>query len=232
MKPPICKKITQHGYTRMDNYAWLRDSNWKDIIDGKLNFENPEILEYITALNQHRDTVMSEYKDIEEELYKEIISRIQEDKVSYPFLKGNYYYYYKEKKGLNYKILCRKKASNNSEMSDQEEIYFDINREAGDRKLYSFRSSEVNANNKYLAYMFNTSGSLEGTLKVRDLLSGKDLDWEIPNTTGNFQWISDIELYYVERDENLRGKRIYKINVTKGMASKEMVKKQLGVFYS
>ena len=185
MQAPIAKKeakeITQHGLTRVDNYDWIRDKNWKKFISGDLDFNNKEVKNYIDSENSYKDEVMSSSKDLQKQLYTEILSRVKEDDESYPVHRGDYYYYAREEKGKNYSILCRKKG-----MDGAEEIYFDINKEAEGKKLYVFGPASTNKSNRYLAYFYNLTGSLERTLKVRDLSTGKDLDWEIKNCTGSF----------------------------------------------
>lgn len=223
MKLPSAKKydhkIVQHGYERNDSYSWLRDKNWKEIVSGNLSFENPEILEYINAENSYKDEIMSDYKDIEKKLYEEILSRINEDDQSYPVQKGEYFYYSREEKGKNYAILCRKKDS----IDNKEEIFFDINKEAEGKKLFMFGPSKTNRDNSLFAYFYNLTGSMERTLKVRNLETGKDFDWEIENCNGSFEWIDNENLYYIERDEFARGKNIYRLNVNEGPVSKKLV---------
>lgn len=223
MKAPVAKKIakeiTQHGKTRVDNYAWIRDDNWKKFIEGNLDFADRDILEYIEAENNYKDEVMADYKEVEKVLYDEVLSRIKEDDESFPVQRDNYFYYSREEKGKNYSILCRKKDS----IDGAEEIYFDINKEAEGKKLYVFGPARVSLDNKFLAYGYNLTGSMERTLKIRDLETGKDFDWEIANSTGSLEWIDSEHFYYTERDEFSRGKNVYKVNIHKGPFSKELV---------
>lgn len=237
MIAPTCKKIpleiTQHGQTRTDNYAWLRDENWKEIVSGNIEFKNKDILDYIEKENAYKDYVMQKHKPLEKKLYGEILSRIREDKESYPLREGGYYYFEREKKGENYSYLCRFKHNDrfnnlpaNYDFSAEKktaDVYFDLNKEAHGNKLYSFRDSDTNKSNTHFAYMYNLSGSLECSLKVRDLSSGEDLPWKIENTTGSFQWVNEDEIYYAERDEFSRGKKVYKINIHEGPDSKKLV---------
>jgi oligopeptidase B len=223
MKAPIAnripKEIIQHGQKRIDHYDWIRDVNWEKFISGDLDFANKKILEYISAENSYKDHAMQDYKSVEQELYNEVLSRIKEDDESYPQKRGNYYYYSREEKGKNYSILCRKKG----DLSASEEIYFDINKEAQGEKLYSFGPAVNNEANNYYAYFYNLTGSMEKTLKVRDLETGKDLDWKVEDCTGSFQWIDDENLYFVDRGEGSRGQDIYRMNVKQGPTSKKLV---------
>lgn len=213
--------IEQHGQTRNDQYAWLRDENWQKFIYGELEFKNPEVKKYIDEENDYTNGFYEEHKPLQEKLYKEILGRIKEDDSSYPDKYKEYYYYRREEKGKNYPIYCRKKGS----LEAAEEIYFDVNKEAEGLELFIVGQKEVSPCNKYFAYAFNTTGSLERTIKIRDLATGKDLDWEISDTNGSFEWSNDGQsLYYVKRDpDSGRGKTIYKMNIHKGPESSKLL---------
>lgn len=108
-------------------------------------------------------------------------------------------------------------------MSDVEEIYFDVNKEAENKEQYSFRENKVNQSSSLFAYTFSLSGSMECILKVRDLETKIDYDWQIENTTGDFIWVNDNEIYFIERDEFSRGNKLFKINARKGPDSKKLI---------
>lgn len=221
--PPIVKKvdkiITQHGIERIDSYEWLRDKNWKKFISGDLDFHNTDVKTTLDAENQYTNALMEDTKELQNQIYDELLSRIQEDDTSCPEKRGEYYYYVREEQGKNYAILCRKKGA----LSSDEEIYFDINKEAEGKKLYIFGPAQVSRDNRYLAYCYNLTGSMERTLRVRDLNTGLDLEWEITNLNGSFEWVDNKHIYYIERDESARGKYVYKVNVELGPESKHLI---------
>ena len=223
MKTPHALKIphtiTQHDYKREDNYHWLKDENWQKFIDGDLSFNNPDIHIYLKAEEAYKNHIMQDYKDTEQKLYTEVLSRIKEDDETYPVKKGRYFYYSRLEKGKNYPILCRKYLT----LDAKEDIYFDINKEASGRDLYMFGSSATNHAQTFFAYSFNLTGSLERTIKVRNTTSGNDFTWSFPNSTGSFLWIDDEHLYIVDKGDFSRGKNIYKINIHKGPNEKVLV---------
>lgn len=223
MKAPVALKkpvtIAQHGITRIDDYQWLRDRNWQKLIAGELDFDNPDILTYIDRENRYTRHMMADYKGTEQALYREMLSRIKEDEQSWPSKKGDYFYYYREEKGRDYEILCRRHQS----LDAPEEIYFDINQEAAGQDLYLFGPSATNRAQTFLAYGYNLTGSMERTVCVRDLSTGKDLDWIFPDSTGALLWLDDEHLYVIERGASSRGQNLYKINIHKGPEHKELV---------
>ena len=215
----VAKKIVQHGQERVDHYAWLRDKNWKNFINGDLTFDNPEILGYIEAENAWTDERMGDCQDTIGTIYDEILSMEREEDSSVPMPRGDYDYYWRQHKRDDYALLCRQKRGEDS----CEEIYFDINKEAEGKPLYRLGRSDTSDDNRFFGHTYNLTGSMEATLKVRDLETGKDLDWDIPGTTGTWCWIDNEHLYYVERDEYSRGKNVYKINIHRGPDSKKLV---------
>ncbi|CAM3863883.1 S9 family peptidase [Parendozoicomonas haliclonae] len=210
--PKVDHIIKQHGTERNDPYHWLRDDNWQKFIAGDLDFANPAVKTYIDAENAYKDDFMADYKGIQKDVYNQILSRIKEDDQSCPFKKGEFFYYSREEKGKNYPILCRKFQT----LDAPEDIYFDVNAEAADHELYMFGDARTNRSQTFFAYSFNLTGSMERTIKVRDLTTGKDLNWEFANSTGSYLWDGEEHLYIVERDESARGRDIFRVNIHSG----------------
>lgn len=225
MKPPVAKtiphKITQHGYERVDNYAWLRDDNWRAITAGDVEFKNPEILKYLEDENSYTDEMMKDTEALQKELYEDILSHVKEDDESFPMKYGPYMYYSRTEKGLDYPILCRKKKEEGS----AEDIYFDVNKEAANHELYMMGSQSISPDHRYMGYTFNLSGSMAYTVSVRDTETGKDLGWTIPEVSGPVVWAKDSKhLYYGHRHPELgRTYQIYQVNIEEGPSSKKLI---------
>ena len=71
-----------HG-TRQDDYYWLRDDTRT----------SAEVLAYLQAENAYRDAVTAALRPLEDELYSEIVGRIQQDDASVPYRDHGYWYY-------------------------------------------------------------------------------------------------------------------------------------------
>lgn len=212
---PVAKKIPheiqQHGHTRIDNYHWLRDKNWQRLCQGDLTFDNPEIFEYLKTEQQYADTAMEDTQPLQDQLYKEILSKVKEDDERPPMKWGDYYYYSRTEKGKDYVIRCRKKGG----LGALEEIYFDENIEAKGYNFYRVGAFLRTPDSRHIAYTVNTTGSMDYTLKVRDLQSGKDLDWEISGINGSVAWALDYKhLFYIQRDpKSGRGHKLFKVSL-------------------
>ncbi|RCV23326.1 hypothetical protein SETIT_4G290300v2 [Setaria italica] len=96
--PPVAKKVPRqlvdHGDVRVDNYYWLRDDSRSD----------PDVLAHLRAENDYTAAVMSDVKQLEDEIYAEIRGRIKEDDIDAPLRKGQYYYYERTLTGKDVKI--------------------------------------------------------------------------------------------------------------------------------
>ncbi len=198
-KPPIAaikpKELTLHGQTRIDNYFWLRER------------DNPEVLSYLAAENRYTEAMMAPTKPLQEELYNEMVGRIQETDSSAPVKKGDYFYYDRTEAGQQYKIHCRKHGS----LDAPEEILLDENALAADTSYFKLGIFEVSPNQKLLAYSTDTSGGERYTLVVKDLASGEMLADAVPNTFYSVEWANDNQtLFYNKQNDVWRSHKIFR----------------------
>lgn len=187
--PPVAaikpKQLTMLGNTRTDNYYWLNERS------------NPEVISYLTAENAYFDQVMAPVKGLEEKLYTEIKSRIQEKDESVPFRDNGYYYYTRFEEGGEYPIYCRKKGS----VKAPEEVLLNANVMGKGKPYYQIGGWEVSDNNQLLAYSEDTVSRRLYTLRFKDLKTGKLYPESIPNTGGEAVWAADNKtVFYTRKD--------------------------------
>ncbi|MBL8234554.1 MAG: S9 family peptidase, partial [Bryobacterales bacterium] len=183
--PKVPKAITQHGHTRVDNYFWLRDR------------QNPETIRYLEAENAYADAVLEPLADLREQLYQEILGRIQQTDLSVPVRKGDYFYYSRTEEGKQYPIHCRKRGS----LDAGEEVLLDLNEIAKTEQYVRLGNFAVSPDHRLLAYGLETSGDETYTIYVKDLASGELLPDRIDNTYYGLEWTNDAQsLLYVTLD--------------------------------
>src|SRR5262245_54422182 len=97
-KPPKAKIVSKtsqiHGYTVVDDYAWLADKSKT----------NPEVLSYLKAEDDYATAMMKSTESFQKTLYDELLARIKETDENVPYKMGNYFYYTKTEKGKQYPI--------------------------------------------------------------------------------------------------------------------------------
>jgi oligopeptidase B len=199
MQPPHAAKLAHqieiHGDTIVDDYFWLRDR------------DNPQVMAYLKAENEYTEQVLEPHAELKESLFQELKARVQEDDLSVPVKKDNYYYYSRVAAGKQYAIHCRKQGDLNS----PEEIILDENQLAEGKPYFQLGTFEISPNHQLLAYAEDIDGSERYTLRIKDLETGDLLPESIANTCYSFEWVNDNQtFYYAVLDENLRPYRLYR----------------------
>ncbi|MFN8005293.1 MAG: S9 family peptidase [Acidobacteriota bacterium] len=198
-KPPIAKKIPKttkiHGYTEVDDYAWLRDDKR----------ENPDVINHLKAENEYADALMKPTQAFREALYKEMLGRIKETDEQVPYRQGEYFYYSRTEQGKQYPILCRKKGS----LTAAEEVTLDLNKMAEGQKFFSLGAYQMSTDGNLLAFSTDVVGYRQYKLHVKDLRNGKIVE-NIAERVVSVAWANDNKtIFYSQEDETT--KRSHKI---------------------
>jgi len=212
LREPIAKKIEKklsiHGDTRIDEYYWLNQRGDKNVIN------------YLNAENAYRDEYMQDYKNLEEELFLEIKSRIKEDDSSVPYLDNGYYYYTRYEKDKQYPIYCRKKG----DLKSDEEILIDVNIMSEGYEYFRVGDIEISPNDKIMAYSVDTLSRRIYTIYFMDLETREVHKKNIKNTSGSITWANDSEtvFYNLRNIETLRTEKVMKHNLNSSSKDQEI----------
>ena len=210
--PPVARRepttTTLHGQTLHDDYAWLR------------NKDTPEVTAYLEAENAYADAWMADTKELQETLYREMLSHIKETDESYPYLYSGYYYYSRTVEGSQYAIYCRRKGS----MDAEEQIILDGNELAKDHPFMALGGFSISEDQNLLAYSVDHTGFRQYTLHIRDLRSGDTLP-DTAERVGSIVWANDnLTLFYsVEDEETKRQHQLYRHTLGQPQSSDALV---------
>ena len=199
-RPPlptkIAKKMMVHGHDRIDHYYWLNDAN------------NPQVIDYLQAENDHFEAYTSHTKAFQESLFEEMRARIKEDDSSVPFKLRGYYYITRYEKGSQYPIHTRKKGS----LAADEEIMFNVPEMAQGFAYYNLSGVSVSPNNKLVSFGVDTLSRRQYTLCFKNLETGLLYPEKIENTTGNAVWANDNKtIFYTQKNpDTLRSEKIFR----------------------
>lgn len=178
---------TPHGAKRQDEYYWLRDDSRKD----------EAMLAYLTAENAYTDAVMAPLEGFKSRLYDELVGRIKQDDSSVPFQYKDYWYYTRFETGKEYPVHARRKGS----MDAPEEVMLDINQLAEGKSFYQVANWELSPDQTLLAYVEDTIGRRQYTLRIKNLATGETYADEVKGISGSLAWAADSKtVYYVEND--------------------------------
>lgn len=190
LPPPKAEKIeftvrSPNG-DRIDPYYWLRDDQRQD----------PKVLAYLNAENAYYRQYSARYTDLIEQLTGELIGRIKQDDSSVPYVKGDYRYFSRFETGKEYPIYLRQPTAGGAE-----QVLLDVNELAAGKDFYQAVNLQVSPNQRLLAYMEDTTGRRQYTLKIRDLQTGKDLPDQLTGLSAAIAWSADSkQLFLVQND--------------------------------
>ena len=197
-----------HGDVRVDHYFWLRER------------DNPAVLAYLEAENSYTEAMLAHTAALQDTLFVEMKSRIKETDESAPVAHGGYFYYYREEKGKQYRIYCRKKGS----LDAAEQVLIDLNAEAEGHDYLRMGNYAVSPDHSLLAFGLDTDGSETYTLRVKELTSGELLPDRIENTYYGLEWGNDNRtLYYTTLDAAQRPYKLHRHHLGDALPDDETV---------
>ncbi|WP_435104892.1 S9 family peptidase [Arhodomonas sp. AD133] len=207
--PPVAlrrpRESTHHGHTRVDEYAWLRDDNWREAMRDPSRLD-PVIREHLNAENAYAEAVMAPTQALRTTLFEELRGRIREDDASVPLRDGDWYYYARYRQGGEHPILCRRHGESGTEV-----VMLDGDAEAEGHAYFRIGGVEHSPDHRYLAYALDTVGAEVYEIRVRDLITGEDLADRLVDTNGAFEWAADSRtLLYTCLDGEHRPRWVYR----------------------
>ncbi len=199
LQPPVARKdphVTRiHGDTLTDDYYWLRDKG------------TPEVEAHLKAELAYAEAFMKPTETLQQKLYDEMLSRIQQTDIDVPYLDRGFYYYTRTEEGKQYPIHCRRKGS----LEAPEEVVLDVNQLAEGKPFMSAAMRNVSPDGNLLAFATDETGFRQFTLHVKDLRTGKLGPEAVPRVT-SAEWFEDGKtlIYGVEHPQTKRSYQIFR----------------------
>ena len=200
-QPPIApRRPTIHarfGVSWSDDYAWLRDPAYPDVVD-------PEIRAYLEAENAWFERYMAPLRPQVELLHEELKARIKADESSVPVQEGEFEYLWRFAVGAQYRTWYRRRLDGGEPV-----VILDEARLAEGKAYFNLRALDASPDGRLLAYTTDEDGSERYRLHLRDLETGAELGDLVVNTSGAVEWAEDGRtLLYVELNDSLRPFRV------------------------
>jgi oligopeptidase B len=197
--PPIALRrarvLKKHGDERVDPYYWMREK------------DNPEVIAYLEAENAYTEAVTAPAAALREQLYREIVGRIQETDSSAPTYFKGYWQYTRTVEGLDYEIYCRKPES----MDAPEDVLLDGNLLAQGHEYFELGFVELSPDQNLLAYAVDYTGAELFELRFRDLDTRAELHDVLRDVYYGFAWAADNRtFFYVKTDAAMRPHQVWR----------------------
>jgi oligopeptidase B len=196
--------FTAHGITVADDYAWLKDDNWQEVLrDPQLL--KPDIRQYLEAENDYTESLLGHTGALQKTLVAEMRGRIKEDDSSVPAPDGPFAYFRKFREGGQHAMFGRSPRDNGAT-----EIVLDGDKLAADHDYFNFGGARHSPDHKLEAWSADIKGSEYFSIRVRDWADGTDRDDLVEETDGAVVWSADATaFFYVKLDDNHRPMQVW-----------------------
>ena len=200
------KTITQLGRSRVDDYAWMKDDNWKDVLrDPKVL--RADIREHLTAENAYTTAMLAGTEALQAKLFAEMKGRIKEDDSSVPAADGAWDYYVRYEIGAEHPVHGRRPRGR----SDGEVVLLDEEALAKGKAFFQVGAAHHSPDHALYAWAADAQGSEYYTIYVKDLATGDTLPFQIDSAYGDFTFSPDSAwLFWIWRDQNARPSKVFR----------------------
>ncbi|MCC7346885.1 MAG: S9 family peptidase, partial [Variibacter sp.] len=200
-------RLVQHGIERVDDYAWLKDPNWREVMRGG-NALAPEIRAYLEAENAYAAAMMQPAAAFRAALLEELKSRVDPFDSGVPLPDGPYAYWSRFVPGAEHVHVVRAPRA-----GGPEQILLDGPEMAKGKRYFSINDYGHSPDHRLMAYTVDETGAEALFLRIRDLATGYDSPYIIPDAS-DFAWGPDSRaLFYVKRDANNRARFVHRHTV-------------------
>src|SRR3978361_2461948 len=142
-----------HGIAVTDDYAWLKDENWQDVLrDPQLL--DPDIRKYLEAENDYTEGLLGHTAGLQKVLVAEMRGRIKEDDSSVPAPDGPFAYFRKFRDGGQHEMFARMPRDGGAT-----EIVLDGDELAASHKYFKFGGSRHSPDHGLVAWSADIKGS-------------------------------------------------------------------------
>ena len=205
--PKIPHRIDQLGRARTDDYAWMKDAAWQQVLrDPKVLWT--DIREHLEAENAYTAAILASTEPLQAELFAEMKGRIKEDDSSVPAPDGPYDYYVRYALGAEHPVHARRPRG---KADAAEEVLLDEDALARGKAFFHVGAASHSPDHRLFAWAADEQGSEYYTIRVTDLASGADVGTPIENAYGDFAISPDSQwLFWIFRDENARPSKVFR----------------------
>ncbi|RJF70582.1 S9 family peptidase [Rhodopseudomonas palustris] len=208
LTPPVAPRrphaFTTHGITIHDDYAWLKDPNWQEVLRDPSLLE-PDIRTYLEAENGYTQSVLGHTDALQKKLVAEMRGRIKEDDSSVPQPDGPYAYLRKYREGGQHPLYGRTPRD-----GGELDVILDGDELGKGLEYFEFGGRRHSLDHKLEAWSADTKGSEYYTIRVRDWATKQDLPDVVEETDGGVVWTADSSaFFYVKLDDNHRPMQVW-----------------------
>jgi oligopeptidase B len=203
--PRRSHSFTTHGITVSDDYAWLKDAKWQEVLRDPAILD-PDIRRYLEAENGYTESLLGHTGPLQKKLVAEMRGRIKEDDSSVPSPDGPFAYFRRFREGGQHEMFCRRPRD-----GGDAHVVLDGDDLAKAHDYFKFGGARHSYDHKLTAWSADVKGSEYFSIRVREWDSGNDRDDVVEETDGGVVWSADCQnFFYVKLDDNHRPMQVWR----------------------
>jgi oligopeptidase B len=218
-KPPVAPpkaekrphRIEQLGRVRVDDYAWMKDDNWQQVLRDPKTLR-ADVRTHLEAENAYTKAMLAGTEALQAQMFAEMKGRIKEDDSSVPSPDGPWAYYARYDLGAQHPIHARRPR--NQEGGDDaagEQVLLDEEALSKGKPFFQVGAAHHSPDHALYAWAADEQGSEYYTIRVKDLATGEPLGQPIESAYGAFAFSPDSRwLFWIWRDENARPSKVFR----------------------
>jgi oligopeptidase B len=208
--PPVAPKqprrIEQLGRVRVDDYAWMKDEAWQQVLRDPTTLR-ADVRRHLEAENAYTKAMLAGTEGLQAEMFAEMKGRIKEDDSSVPKPDGPFDYYVRYDLGAQHPIHARRARG----AADGEEVLLDEETLSKGKPFFQVGAASHSPDHALYAWAADEQGSEYYTIRVTDLATGDTLGAPIESAYGALAFSPDSRwLFWVWRDENARPSKVFR----------------------
>jgi oligopeptidase B len=202
--PRIPKRIEQLGRTRIDDYAWLKPANWKDVWRNPAVLD-PKILAYLEEENAYCDAVLKPTEALRARLFEQMKARIPSNMETPEVPDGPWVYFTRLHPGAQQPQYLRRPRR-----GGEASMLLDAQAWASGKQYLAIRNPTHSPDHRLFAWAEDSTGAEKFVIRVKDLATGEILPGP-SDAFGDFAFSADsADLFWTWRDPNSRPARLYR----------------------
>ncbi len=230
--PPVARReplvIEQLGRRRVDDYAWLRDAGWQQVLRDPLVLR-ADIRAHLEAENAYTTALLAGTEAMQAAIVAEMRGRIREDDSSVPAPDGAWEYYRRFEPGAQQPLHARRPRVVPEETGygaawSGEVVLLDADAAAKESGYFSVGGASHSPDHTLYAWAEDRQGSEVYRIVVRRIADAVAVGEAVESATGSFVFSPDGGfLFWVWRDDNGRPSRVYRRPVGGGASDDVLV---------
>ncbi|RAK65427.1 S9 family peptidase [Phenylobacterium kunshanense] len=204
--PKVPTRIEQLGRVRTDDYAWMKDDGWQQVLRDPKALR-ADVRAHLEAENAYTKAVLAETEALQAQLFAEMKGRIKEDDSSVPSPDGAFDYYVRYDLGAEHPIHARRPRG----AEGPETVLLDEEALSKGKAYFHVGAASHSPDHALFAWAADDQGSEYYEIRVKDLATGAELGTPIESAYGDFVFSPDSQwIFWIWRDENARPAKVFR----------------------